>query len=913
MSVYKGTFSDYDNHQYRVEIDTHLVPGSSSLDADIIMSDSPCIIASSSNGIFSPIKSRSCTLEIVSNDYMQDMYTSKSRDIPVKVEKYTSTSQGNIWKTIFKGYLTPAVYNQTYDYLNTISLEAVEAVSTTKDYKYSPISGNQPKYQKMLNIVMHILAQAGYTGQLYVPTTYTKVNTTSTDHAAATLYISEGNFYDDDDQHTPWTQYEVLEEILKYYGWSLCPDGNNVYLIDYRVIGKSQDVYFDVYNITSKTLSSSNVNMNEGIRIGDKWNGVDLDILGPGQSTIEMDNVYNKIEISDNLYEIEEIAPDIFDDDTHISVTDEQGIGYNSGQWTRTTVTKHWLRPDETSTEVTGYEYQTMCRIKPTTNWKHHFIDMSSINDYNSGTWDDDNKLWHGEVINSNGMNYHENAISSEYISGINGVVNTHGCLIQHYAYRKNTGSILPTSLDWSDYLTFFVANDYLSPYASGNNKGKVLYATLKRLEQPVLEYEIPEEVMFKPSSGTSWITIKGDLFYQYNDAKWGDKNKNTLNIINTNSHFYTTSPVDKASDIDEQVYLTLKKVKNGSSTNYYWTTLSPQTFGLINPYFQTGYTPSETWQDGYQMWKFKVQIGNKFWNGNNWETYSNTNDPNNVNAPTFYIPYWNAPDNDDDDRHVPAFKWMSLKPNTTWTSKIGENCYAIPIRDNYTADPTFGKVKITVYTPLVYPKIAFEILDNINSVGPDPYHVGSGGSTQYIDISSNIDKIKNPKWTDLPICIYAKDFEIGYVYTDTSAWYSQHKANETTSNDIVYTAEISEDNVQTFDDLQLKVNTEHVDKPISRSYVTNSTKYVSSLMHSTYPSNYDGQSPFVGQVQEYNLVDMYYEHYSTPKKIYNVTIRSFVNPYTKLTTTTLAGYYVLDSYTWDLRTGYNTIKIIQY
>lgn len=870
MSVYKGTFSDYNNTQYRVEIDTHLVPGSSSEDASITMSDNPCVIASTSDGIFSPIKSRSCTLEIVSNDYYLDMYTSESRKIPVKVEKYTSTEQGYEWQIIFNGYLTPSVYNQTYDYLNVISLEAVEAVSTTKNYKYSPLQATYPRYEKMLDIVMYILNDAGYTGQLYVPTSYTKVNTTTTDHAAATLYVGEGNFYDDDDQHTPWTQYEVLEEILKFYGWSLMPHGNDVYLIDYRVIGKSQDVYFDIYNITTKTLSSSNVNKNTSLRIGDHYNGIDLNILGAGQSTIEMDDVYNKIEISDNLYEIEEIAPDIFDDDTHISVTDEKGIGYNSGQWTRTTVKKHWLRPDESSTEVTGYEYQTICRIKPTTNWTHHFYDMSSLNDSSST-----------EVINSNGQNYYEEGINSEYTTGaINHYCNTHGALIQHYAYRKNTGSILPTSLDWSDYLTFFVANDYLSPYSSGDNKGVVPYSTLKKLEQPVLEYEIPEEVAFKPSSGTSWITIKGDLFYQYNDAKWGDKSQNTLNIVNTSSHYYTTAPVDKASEIDEQPYLKLYRKKDGNTTQYFWYSLKTALYtgGYINPWFPSGYTPSESFGDGYQLWKFKVQVGNKYWNGSAWTTTEST----------FYIPYYNSLEDDSSEEYVPAFKWMNLRPNTDYTSKVGENCYAIPIRHNYTADPTKGKVKITVYTPLVYPKIAFELIDNL----------GSSSS-----ISSQLNSVKNPKWTDLPICIYAKDFEIGYVYTDTQAWYSQHKANETTSNDIVYTAVINDANVSTFDGLQLKINTHNVDKPISRSYVTNSSKYISSLKHTNNTE----------KTQEYNLVDMYYEHYSSPKKIYNVTIKDFVYPYTKLTTTTLAGYYVLDNYTWDLRTGYNTIKIIQY
>ena len=853
MSVYKGSFSDYDYNVYDIEIDGHLVGDST--ERLITLSDNPCIITSDSQGVFSPIKSRSCSIEIVSGDYLSDIYTPKSRGVKVTVTKHSDST------VLFKGWLTPAVYDQSYDYLNTISLEAVDCVSTTKDYKYSPLNGSEPKYQKMIKIVLTILNSAGYTGDLYVPKSFTHINGVNygSSRAIDDMYVSEGNFYDDDDAHTPWTQYEVLEEILKYWGWSLCPFGNDVYLIDYRIVGTSTDNWFDKYSLISKTYQTS-VLKNDTIRVGDNYNGVDLNILAPGSSSISMDDVYNKIEINDNLYEIEEIAPDIFDDETHISITDEKGFGYNSGQWTRTTVKKKFLQPDEVTNEITGYEYQTICRIKPTTNWTHHFYSMNSLNDSEPT-----------EVINDNGQNYYEEGISSEYTSGpINHYCNTHGALIQHYAYRKNNGSILPTSLDWSDYLTFFVTNDTLSPYSSGTNKGKIAYSTIRNLEQPVLEYEIPEEVMFKPSSGKSWITIKGDLFYQYNDAKWGDKNENTLNIVNTTSHYYTTAPVDKACEIDEKNYLNFYRKTVGGQTKYY--------LGGIDLSFilaAIGYTPTAVYGDGYEMWKFKVQIGNKYWNGSSWTTTEST----------FYIPYNNSPENGDDE-YMPAFKWASLRPNVDYTSKVGENCYAIPIDSTISSHPSFGKVHITVYTPLVYPKVLFDIADHlINS---------QGGSTGLTDIH----------WYDIPPCIYVKDFEVGYVYTDANAWYSQHKANETTSDDVVYTGIINEEYVSDFDSLQLKINTENKDKPISRSYTTTSNKYISTIKHSKSSSE---------RAQEYNLVDQYYEHYSSPKKIYNVSIRGLYGPMTKVNTSTLSGRFIIDTYSYDIRTNINNVKLIEY
>jgi len=858
MSVYKGSFSDYDNNIFDVEIDAHLVSDSS--ERSIILSDNPCVINSDSSGVFTPIKSRSCTIEIVSNDYLPDLYTSKSRGVKVTVSKNSDNT------ILFKGWLTPAVYDQGYDYLNVISLEAIDCISTTKDYKYIPLDGGEPKYQKMIDIVLYILNSSGYTGYLYVPASYTHINNTIYDNstfiprAIDDIYVSEGNFYDDDDEHTPWKEHDVLEEIMKFFGWTLCPFGNDVYIIDYRIVGTTTDNKFYKYSLSSK-LYIEDVVLNDSIRVGDNYNGVDLNILAPGSSSISMDSVYNKIEVNDNLYEIEEIAPDIFDDDTHISITDEKGIGYNSGQWTRTTVKKKFLQPDEVSTEVTGYEYQTICRIKPTTNWTHHFWSMNSLNDTTPT-----------EVINADGENYYEQGINSEYTTGaINHYCNTHGALIQHYAYRKNNGSILPTSLDWSDYLTFFVSNDTLSPYSSGENKGKLSYNTLQKLEQPVLEYEIPEEVMYKPSSGKSWITIKGDLFYQYNDAKWGDKNENTLNIVNTTSHYYTTAPVDKASEIDESPYLNLKRKTFNGQTKYYLGN-----FDMSFIFNQIGYTPSDAYGDGFEMWKFKVQIGEKYWNGSSW-----TSTPS-----TFYIPYNNSPENGDEE-YMPAFKWASLRPNTDYTSKVGEKCYAIPIDSANSSDPSFGKVHITVYTPLIYPKVLFDIVD----------HMISSSGSSYPGLT-------DLKWYDIPPCIYVKDFEIGYVYTDTNAWYSQHKANESTSDDIVYTGIISEDYVSDFDSLELKINTENVDKPISRSYATTNTKYISTMKHIKGDAE---------KTQEYNIVDQYYEHYSTPKKIYNVSLRGLYLPMTKVNTSTLSGRYVIDSYSYDIRSNKNNIKLIEY
>lgn len=831
MGSYTGQFKNINEETYTIEIESQVAnPNSQTI--ELTFGETPCVISTDSEGIFSPIKSRSCTIEILTDSWLFDLYSPTAKGVQVRVKRGLTTE--------FFGYLTPNSYNQGYTYIDNVSLEAIDAVSVLKEFKYSTV-GNIPTYQKAIDIVVRLLRNAGYDGMLYIPNSYTSLNGSANNTAVQNIYISEGNFFDDDDDRTPWTQYEVLEEIMRYLGWSLCPFGDDVYCIDYKMVKNSSNgMSYSSYEIATGIRANANVNLNSNIVIN-------KDAYASGEPELSIDDVFNKIEINDNLYEVEDIAPDIFEDKNHISITEEKGFGVNSGKWTQTTIKEHWLRDDEVSTKTTGYEYQTICRIKPETNWKHHFYRMSSFTPSGNPV----------EVINQNGQNYYDGDIGSLYTTGINNYCNTHGALVQHYSYRENNGSILPTSLDWEDYLTFFISNDKI------NTNGLLDYRVLQKLEQPVLEYTVPEQVMFKPSSGKTWITIKGDLFYQYNDAHFGEKNKNTLNIVNTDAHWYTTAPVDKASDIDTQKYLDIVKTRNGNTTSYGW---------IWDTIFQNyGITPP-AYGKGFDMWKMKVQLGDKYWNGTNWTTTEST----------FYLPYGNNPSASDEEEFMPAFGWASIVPNTTYTDKVGEQAYCIPIAANDANAPSFGELKITIYTPLVCPKVIMEVLE------------AAAGANGYGSFT----------WYDIPPVVYCKDFEIDVVYTDTNKWYSQHSSNESDSDDIIYTNIINTEYSKDFDGLELKINTQQVDKPISRSYATTDTTYVKLLKH---------RHSDTAKEQEKNLIDLYYEHYSSPKRIYECNVHSKLFPYAKVNATAIGGTYTVDTQEYDIKMNNNRIKLIEY
>lgn len=859
MTFYSD-FSDYKGKVYKIEITNSISGG----DKNLVMGGNPCNIDSSSDGLFSPIKSRSASLEVmvktagnhldtITEAWYSTLYEPTSRGTKVKIYEYDSSYPLGVKEVIFRGYLTPCQYDQTFTYLDSITLECVDAISTTKDYDWI----NDGKYHSFLDIILFILDDCGYQGRLYVPRSYNAINGSTYVYKNGIRYsliddngrpindilgfieASSGNFVDDDEAHTPWKQYEVLEEMLKFLNWSLVPDGDNVWLVDYRAESKENgDIDYSVYDIPSKSYTSyrqspsttTNLNLNE---------------LTGGTTNLSLDDVYNRIEISDNLYKIDEIAPNIFEDGNHISVTDEiqekAGVlPLNTTKWTKQETTGWWFWKD-TKTTTTGWYYQTLCRLKKNSGWTHYFYHMNDLTD----------------MPNNDGQGYYDPGSISVYISGpINKYINTHGCLMQHYAYLKETNeNMLPATIDWTNVLTFFVMDDTIE-----NNSGKVNIHNLKNYEKKVLEYNIDEEINWKPATGVSWLYIKGDLFYQYNGGKYGKKDRNTLNTVNLNKKYYITAPVDKLPEIPDDILCTLNR------------------------------DPSDPlYGSGYQCWKFKLQIGEgsdaKYWAERfdstlkRWVGYWTTTPSD------FYISFNNSPDPDSDDddtknEHLPAFKWISCLNNNDFKDKVGVNGYSIPIDANDTEAPSKGKLKLTVYTPAVLPQ---DIQSYFEREWKDSYMAVN--------------------WYDLPNVIYAQNFELGYVYTNTNKWYNQHQDN--TNTDKVYIGYIDDTYVNDFDNMQLKLNTANVDKPISRSYVfVSDGKYLQTLSH---------VSGDEAKVQEYNIVDAYLDHYSEPKPIFEANIHNLVSPISHFTKNQIAGDFLVDSQSFDVRRRNNRIKIISF
>ena len=866
MRTFYSEFENINGKLFKLEITSDEATGD---DVYLKLSGTPCEMTTSSSSLFAPIKSRSLTISIVSKEWYFDLYEPKSRGTQVKLYEWDKTNNvaGKTW---FRGLLKPNSYDQDFVYLDEIELEAVDAISTAKDYKW--VNNNQ--YNSFIDMLIPILQcendngyKTGYRGYLYVPETYTKLNGENVSQLLTHLYASSNNFLDNDDEHTPWTQYEVASEICQFLGWSLVPDGDDVWLVDYR--GEYHgSVTYSRYNIQTGTYVDTYTSSVNPIHIT-------LESMASGKSKIDIDDIYNKIEISDSLYEIEDLTPDIFDDGTHISVTQERNMGVAGSQWTKTETKKFLWWVTSQSTTITGYDYQTMCRINPSSGWTHFFYKMTD-----------------GSLLpNEDGKGYYYDYGNQTYKVGeINKWCNTHGCLIQHYAYLKNEGiNNLPSKLDWTDILTFFVANEW-----TNNNNGFDITSDTEKarlVEKPVLQYETAESINWRPASGISWITIAGDLLYQYNGVNYGDKDKGVLSIINETAKFYCTAPVDKSCEVNDKDYC-----------------------GLYRPRYLRDGSENPGYGTGFSLWKMELRIGEgteqnpyKYW-------YSEYDDNTDtivekwVSYPaTFYVRYNNNPDGEQNET-IPAFKWISTTNNRNFKDKVGVDAYCIPI-PSPTADPnheygaaadipSFGKMRLTIYTPSILP---LELISLYKQLFGEVWSSAS--------------------WTQIPPVIYCKDFELGYTYTDENVWWNNH--DNTDNKDKVYVGYIDETFKNEFDGLTFKMNTALKDKPISRSFVSFANGGMTGNLQTLRHQNANPEWGDVDKEQEYNVIDEYLDHHSDRRVIYKRNMTGYFRPNAKFTKPgrvvdgqlegELEGTFMIDTQSYDFRNDNNSVKYIAY
>lgn len=313
---YKGTFYGLDCKKFEVRI---IGNTGSSQYTEIELSDNGPFVVSynTSNTPFEPVRTSTATINVVHNDYLEDILSAKAHGTKIELVDITNTASTVVKWT---GWLTPKIFDAGYeDCYETFQLEAADCVSSLQYFDYEPI--NNKGIVSFKQIIAQI-CDACENLEGYYWTRSKKIGTTivKPEH----LFISEMNFFSSDIEE-PWKLSEVLEEICRYLGFTCLQWGKRLYFIDYQYLTDNGDILAS-YCAKSNSYSfgsSTHLTASKTITADDyRHNG----------ATISFEPVFNKIRVIANLYSIEDFIPNIFDDNMLINRNDPtSGDGfYNS-------------------------------------------------------------------------------------------------------------------------------------------------------------------------------------------------------------------------------------------------------------------------------------------------------------------------------------------------------------------------------------------------------------------------------------------------------------------------------------------------------------------------------------------------------------------------------------------------------
>lgn len=276
----------------------------------------------------------------------------------------------------------------------------------------------------------------------------------------------------------------------------------------------------------------------------------------------------------------------------------------------------------------------------------------------------------------------------------------------------------------------------------------------------------------------------------------------------------------------------------------------------------------------GWRCLKVRVECGGKYWNGTSWTS--------SVSDFDLYFHSGRADSNDPDAKEkFNLYEWQKIVYNTSYKDSVGKEVYAIPVKPD---DNIKGRLTVLIYTPYMC---------TINERQFITQNAANHIQHFWIDVSA------------CPIHIFMQDLAIDYV-RPTSDWTDDEKEED---EDIVYSNVINDAYVQELDDIEMKINTVVEKKPMSRSYVMqmNGTEFTKEMYNRTTGHNL---------IPEKHVIEKYYNHYSQPKRIFDLDMMfngakdpASAVTYNALTSNTL----VIDEEEQNLLTGIDKIKLVEF
>ena len=299
---YKGYFMDFEGAVHSVSFITN--PRSEAFGDIRLAGESPVVVSYTENSeLFEPIRTSTCTVKVLSSHYLMNLYTGKAQGTQVILK---NEDRGIIeWC----GFLQPNLYNQGFsNCVEEIEFEASDCLSSLQYLKYEYYyNGNgQPMIVSFKDIIDTIADKCSlindyrFTQKLFSNSDESKI------FDFKEFYISENNFYSEEGE--PWTYQEVLEETCKYFGYVCFQWGDKLYFIDYDKYQSNNSMVGYKYSKEDRWSKRGYITISTSNRITEKkYRGTGADI--------SLDDIFNKVTVNCNYYNVEHVIPDLFEDD----------------------------------------------------------------------------------------------------------------------------------------------------------------------------------------------------------------------------------------------------------------------------------------------------------------------------------------------------------------------------------------------------------------------------------------------------------------------------------------------------------------------------------------------------------------------------------------------------------------------
>ena len=887
--LYTGVFRSVSDVKYTVEIVTN---NSREESVKLTFSSEPVVIETDSDGLFSPIKSKSATITLITKDIYFDLYSSAAQDVPVTIYRNENV--------IFCGYLSPCVYSQDWDYNTEFELEAVDRLSTLQYYKYEIDSLSYGlQTLSFSTLIRKCLKKAGYSKYFYYPTNSLLTGAGSKAFILDYFGCNESNFFDDDEEATPWTYEDLLTEICNFCGVTCVPYGENVYFIDYACINNN-DLIFDKYFVKGNEGSQG--------KITSRQVTITKDSYKRGTPELSLDEVYNKIEVSCSIYEYGKDAgsldSELFRPGSYMNILDTYMGSSDYIVYRTSIVTKDQTVPYECNIK--------MYRPSDSSKWRIRYFESNLINgvpndatlyppnkynDSYSGSTvklreytDTASQNWFWAVkVDGSYEGYTDTLMSNmTYNWKIpQAIYKNVPIMIEYNIFKRNN---IPVSSSWNKAIMFTPINENVT------HRLKEYIKSTYNIADNKIFFGNPRELNVYGPNYAYEYNWEGDEYLTHNyanDIKWkliADNICPCLEYKDNNDLIYSPKNAEDTAYIyiDGQIlYHQDHCYRDGKTiyTSHIWRTLDGKLNNSVFPLNEIGYSTHTLWKrkngtegfnSGWVCLKLMVKIGDKYWNGTEWSTTANNFDLSFNSGRA-------DPDKSDSEEKFNLYEWQKIVYNTTYKDQIGKEVYAIPIKSS---DELYGKLEIKVYTPHMC------TINENRFISQYTYDYLDYYNAWFIDVK------------ECPQHIFLKDFAIEYFY-DPKSW---SDTEEEENSDIVYFNVIDDDYVTEFDDVELKINTYVDGKEMSRSYnIDPNSKHFVTSVYNGVTKRYDKP--------EHHIVEKYYNHYATPKKIFTMDMLydDKNDPGTKVYHQSLDTNFVIDSEEISLVNDIDTVKLVEY